>query len=282
MILNRRDFIRHSLSALALASLPRITLAQDTDGKYDYVLIAEEAPFEILPGTTTPGMSFNGGFPAPVLRARQGKRIRINFINRLKEPTTIHWHGIRIDIAMDGVPFLTQPPIKPGENFVYDFICPDAGTFWYHPHVNSLEQLSRGLVGTLIVEEESPLPFDADIILQLKDWHMNKDGSFKPFSSPRQAARMGTLGNVKTVNGETTKGTISPVVEIPAGGAIRARLVNLDNTRVYNITLKDYPCQVLAHDGNAIAEPYPWTFGPPGQACGWTSVSLHLNRQVKR
>ena len=250
MSLTRRSFLQASCLGLTACSVPTFTL-REGDGDADFVLIAEPTSIELLPGKQTAALTFNGDFPAPVIRAQQGKRIRIRFINRLNEPTTIHWHGIRIENAMDGVPFLTQPPIQAGASFLYDFICPDAGTFWYHPHVNSLTQLGRGLTGAFIVEEAHPVAFDHEAVIQLRDWRLDKEGGWLSLSDPRQAARAGTLGTVKTVNG-----LIKPVLDIPVGGTVRARFLNLDNTRVYHLSFKDYPAQVLAHDGNAIAEPY--------------------------
>lgn len=76
---------------------------------------------------------------------RQGEPVRIVVDNRLEQDTTVHWHGIRLPISMDGVPGISQPPIQPGETFGYEFTPPDAGTFWYYPHANSLQQLGRGL-----------------------------------------------------------------------------------------------------------------------------------------
>ena len=85
--------------------------------------------------------AYNGGVPGPVLRVRQSEPVRIVVENGLDQETTVHWHGVRVPNAMDGVPGLTQPPIKPGESFTYEFTPSDAGTFWYHPHANSLEQI---------------------------------------------------------------------------------------------------------------------------------------------
>lgn len=250
MALTRRAFLQASFLGLTACSVPKFSLYQGTDD-VDFELVAEPATIELLPGKQTAALTFNGDYPAPIIRAQQGKRIRIRFINRLNEPTTIHWHGIRLDNAMDGVPFLTQPPIPAGETFIYDFICPDGGTFWYHPHVNSLVQLGKGLTGALIVEEAQPVAFDHEAVIQLRDWRLDKEGRFLALSDPRQAARAGTLGTVKTVNG-----LIKPVLDIPAGGTVRTRFLNIDNTRVYHLSFKDYPAQVLALDGNAIAEPY--------------------------
>ncbi|ROR99953.1 FtsP/CotA-like multicopper oxidase with cupredoxin domain [Sinobacterium caligoides] len=252
MDLSRRQLLKGSLISASALALPQLTMALGSGAKYDYHITAEPGLFDIVPGGTTPGLGFNSQFPAPVIRCRQGQEVAIKFTNKLDEPTTIHWHGLRIPIEMDGVPFLSQPPIQPGESFIYRFTPPDAGTFWYHPHMNSLVQLGKGLTGVIIVEETEALPFDADVVIGLKDWRLNQDGSFLPLSIPRNAARGGTLGNVKTING-----MIKPVIEVPAGGAIRARFANMDNSRTYGLSFKDYPAVVLAEDGNAIEAPYP-------------------------
>lgn len=250
--MKRRTLLQAGALSLGAGSIPGFSLAMSRSAPYDYTLIAEENSIEILPGTSTPAFTFNGGFPAPVIRARQGVPLRVRFINRLSQPSTIHWHGIRIDNAMDGVPYLTQPPVEPGESFVYDFICPDAGTFWYHPHMHSIEQLGKGLVGALIVEEAEPQPYDHEVILGLKDWRLKNDGSFLQLSEPRQAFRAGTLGTVATVNGE-----LKPVIEVPAGQLCRVRLLNLDNTRVFNLNLKSQAAQIIAIDGSPVAKPHP-------------------------
>ncbi len=102
--------------------------------------------------------------PGPELRVRQGEPVRITVSNKLSEDTTVHWHGIRLPNAMDGVPGLTQKPIRPGESFVYEFTPPDAGTFWYHPHADTLQQLGRGLAGALIVQEPERAAVDRDLL----------------------------------------------------------------------------------------------------------------------
>ena len=108
--------------------------------------------------------AYNGTVPGPVLRVRQGEPVRILVENRLDEETTVHWHGIRLPVAMDGVPGISQPPIKPGEVFAYEFPPPDAGTFWYHPHMDSLRaDRPRGLSGALHRRGVTPgLPSIAD------------------------------------------------------------------------------------------------------------------------
>lgn len=245
--MKRRDFLLLSAASAAAVVAPQFSLAMSKTPDYDYVLTASEQPLTLIEGTTTPGFAFNGQFPAPVIRARQGKRLRIHFINNLQQETTIHWHGIRLHNAMDGVPYLTQPPIQPGDSFDYEFTCPDAGTFWYHPHMHSVEQLGKGLVGVLIVEESKAQHFDREVILGFKDWRLHKDGRFMPLSEPRHAARAGTLGNVATVNGQPL-----PVIDVPGNAAIRLRLLNMDNSRQFAISLGNDQATVLAIDAMPV------------------------------
>ncbi|HLT04176.1 MAG TPA: multicopper oxidase domain-containing protein, partial [Pseudomonas sp.] len=185
---------------------------------HDYELIAAPLDVELVPGFRTPAWAYGGQAPGLELRCRQGERLRVRFINRLSEPTTIHWHGIRLPLEMDGVPYLSQLPVLPGEHFDYDFICPDAGTYWYHPHTASGEQLGRGLVGPLIVEEREPSGFRHERTLAIKHWHVDGEGAFTAFSVPREAARAGTPGILSTVNGRP-----QPELELPAGQVVRLR-----------------------------------------------------------
>ena len=261
MIVSRRHFLQKTLyTGLLIGSSLSVSLnvaRADKNKPYHYTLTLEPADFPLIPGTTTPGLGFNGQYPVTPIKAKQGQQLTIRVINKLNPPTTVHWHGIRLPIAMDGVPFLSQKPIMPGETFVYQFTPPDAGTFWFHPHVNSVEQLGRGLVGLLIVEEAdsdsfSPAQYAADIPLMLKNWHLNKDGSFKPLMKLRNAARMGTSGRHQTVNG-----IAKPVIEVPANGWVRLRFANVDNTLVYRLKIKDHPAYIISIDANPLDQPRP-------------------------
>ena len=120
--------------------------------------------------------AYGGTVPGSLIRVRRGDEVNIQLVNNLPEPTTVHWHGVRLDNAMDGVADLTQEPVLPGETFDYRFIVPDAGTYWYHPHYRSWEQLARGLYGLLIVEETDPPEVDRDIALIFDDWRVGDDG----------------------------------------------------------------------------------------------------------
>jgi FtsP/CotA-like multicopper oxidase with cupredoxin domain len=128
-------------------------------------LVAKEAFYQFpFFDTQTPVWSYNGQIPGPMIRGKVGTTLVIDFVNGLREPSSIHWHGLRIENAMDGVPGVTQDPVGPGENFVYRLKLEDAGTFWYHPHFNSSEQLERGLKGVFIVEEPEKLPWSQDLV----------------------------------------------------------------------------------------------------------------------
>ena len=214
---------------------------------HGYELIAAPLDVELVAGHQTPAWAYGGQVPGVELRCRQGERLRVRFINQLEVDTTIHWHGIRLPLEMDGVPYVSQLPVKPGEYFDYDFICPEAGSFWYHPHTASAEQLGRGLVGPLIVEEREPTGFVHERTLSLKSWHVDKQGAFTEFSVPREAARGGTPGVLSTVNG-----THAPTLELPAGQIVRLRILNLDNTLTYRLNLSAGEARIYALDGNPV------------------------------
>jgi len=242
----RRQFLLQGAAAgLTAPLLGCQTLHTQTPREYS--LTAAPAQFEILPGRLTQGLAFNGSNPAPVIRARQGQPVRIHLHNQLNEPTTLHWHGLRIPVGMDGVPGVSQAPVQPGAQFTYEFTPPDAGTFWYHPHINSIEQLGRGLVGAMVVEEREPPAFDRDEVLLLRNWQLNQDGTFGPLSIKRYAARQGTPGQTFSVNGQAL-----PRYSLPAGASTRLRLLNADNTWHYELSLQGTDAHLLALDAHPV------------------------------
>jgi FtsP/CotA-like multicopper oxidase with cupredoxin domain len=173
---------------------------------------------------------------------RQGARLKIVVENRLAEETTVHWHGLRVPHAMDGVPHLTQPPIAPGARFVYEFAVPDAGTYWYHPHQRSSEQVGRGLSGPLIVEEREPIQVDRDLTWVLDDWRLLPDAQINPdFDNFMDASHNGRLGNTVTVNGR-----IPETFAVRAGKRLRLRLINAANARIFGLELEGHRPTVVA------------------------------------
>ena len=199
-------------------------------------------------GPQTAVWAFGGSVPGPVLRARQGEQFALTFNNQLAEPSAIHWHGLRIANAMDGVPGLTQAAVAPGADFEYRFTPPDAGTFWYHPHERSFEQVPRGLTGALIVEERTPPKADQDLVLLINDWRIGSDGALiGGFGSRHDQVHAGRLGNHITVNG-------LPLAEFPvmANERVRLRLINACSARVLHLQLEASQPKLIAVDGQPV------------------------------
>lgn len=195
---------------------------------------------------------YDGQVPGPLLRARQGDRLRVVAENRLEVETTIHWHGLRVPNAMDGVPDLTQAPIAPGESFVYDFDLHDAGSYWYHPHLGSPEQVDRGLYGAIIVDEKEPPPVDRDVLWVLDDWRLTEDAQISDdFGNWHDLSHAGRLGNSMTVNGRPPQD-----LALRAGERIRLRLVNCANARSVALAFEGHEPWVVALDGQPVA-PHP-------------------------
>jgi FtsP/CotA-like multicopper oxidase with cupredoxin domain len=193
----------------------------------------------------TPVWAYDGTVPGPELRVRQGEPVRITVVNKLGEDTTVHWHGIRLPNAMDGVPGLTQKPIRPGESFVYEFTPPDAGTFWYHPHADTLQQLGRGLAGALIVEEHEPIAVDRDLLWIIEDWRLDDEGRIAGgFGNRMEAGMSGRIGNTVTINGR-----VPEAVSVKAGERVRVRLVNAALARIVGLRFAGHKPIVVAHDG---------------------------------
>ncbi len=243
--ITRRSFLVGAASATMAASPPRA--AESSGRAREFRLVATTARWPLVgaPHPHTDVWCYAGRVPGPQIRVRQGEPVRITVENKLQQDTTVHWHGIRLPFAMDGVPGLTQPPIRAGESFTYEFTPPDAGTFWYHPHANSLQQLGRGMGGALIVEEPEPVPVDRDILWLLSDWRLTSDAQIASgFGNPMDAAMSGRVGNTVTVNGAVS--TDEPVW---AGERVRLRVVNGALARIMALRFEGHRPVVVAIDG---------------------------------
>ena len=238
MSISRRTFLASS-AALALAP------SHGVAGTYR--LRAEPVLTQILAGEfcaygPTPSLGFNGGTPGPLLKVRQGKELAVTFENRTGEASSVHWHGIRIFNGMDGVPGLTQDAVPDGSDFDYRFVAPDAGTFWYHSHSRSWEQVARGLYGPLVVEETMPPDVDADIVVIVDDWRLDTDATFiDDFDGMFHFAHAGRLGNYAKV--------IPSQASVRQGDRVRLRLINTANARVFPVNLKGVKGKLVALDG---------------------------------
>ncbi|TCK02350.1 multicopper oxidase family protein [Marinobacterium mangrovicola] len=191
-------------------------------------------------------------FDRDQLRLRQGEPVEIEVENQLPEPSSVHWHGLRIDNAMDGVSGLTQAPIAPGGRFVYRFTPRDAGTYWAHSHHKTYEQLARGLYLPLIVEEPEPVAVNRDLVLTLDDWRLNDARQFDAASlgAMHDWAHGGRTGNLLTVNRQ-----LKPRFNVKGGERVRLRLLNTANARIMALRLPDLPSWIWAKDGQPLATP---------------------------
>ncbi len=203
-------------------------------------------------GLTQDVLTYGDAGMPPVLRMKKGAAFAARLVNGIDEPTTIHWHGIRVPNKMDGVPFLVQPYVYTGDQFDYAFTPPDAGTFWYHPHCNTLIQMGHGLTGVIVVENPSDPEFDAEVVLNLRDWRLGGDGQFIEQYRPRDAARTGTFGTVRTANWIE-----QPQYDAPSGGLVRLRVAITDVTRIYSFRVQGADATVIAIDGNPLPKPFP-------------------------
>lgn len=205
------------------------------------------------PHGETPAWCYNETVPGPEIRVRQGERLRITVENGLAEETTVHWHGLRVPNAMDGVPHLNQPPIAPGGTFVYEFDAVDAGTFWYHPHQRSFEQVGRGLYGPLIVEEPEPPKVDRELVWVLDDWRLTKSAEISnDFGNGHDMSHNGRIGNTVTINGR-----VPDARPVRSGERIRLRLINAANARIFSLDFQGHTPTVIALDGQPVTPHAP-------------------------
>lgn len=252
--LPRRSFLSAGAAFAATAALPRGSFAQAARAR-EFRLNA--GPGRVaLAGDGHPRTEvwcYNGQVPGPEIRVRQGERVRIVVKNDLPEETTVHWHGIRLPNAMDGVPHLTQEPIATGDTFTYEFDCLDAGTFWYHPHVRSSSQVGRGLSGPLIVEEREPPVVDRDLTWVLGDWRLLKDATISDdFGNMHDVSHAGRIGNFITVNG-----AVPETFSVRNGERIRLRLINMANARIFGLVFEDHAPTIVAMDGHPVTPHAP-------------------------
>jgi FtsP/CotA-like multicopper oxidase with cupredoxin domain len=234
--------------ALAAAASP----LRAASNEFRLVARPGRVPLVGAPFPETDVWTFNGTVPGPEIRVRQGGRLRVVVENRLAESTTVHWHGIRVPNAMDGVPDLTQAPIAPdGGTFAYEFDLPDAGTYWYHPHQRSFEQVGRGLSGALIVEERNPIAVDRDVVWVLDDWRLKPDASISnDFGNMFDVSHNGRVGNTVSVNGR-----VPTTFPVRPGERIRLRLINAANARIFGLEFRQHRPWIIALDGQPV-EPH--------------------------
>jgi FtsP/CotA-like multicopper oxidase with cupredoxin domain len=223
----------------------------------EVALVAGVATHELLPGKPAEVWAFRDGsvpdavgtIPGPLLEATLGDRVIVHFRNELPEPTTIHWHGLRVPNAHDGT-HVSQMLVPPGGEFHYEFVVEDAGLFWYHPHVNGDVQVERGLYAPIRVRGGVEPEVAADRVFVLDDVKVEANGELSRRVDALDVM-LGRQGNVLLVNGRSD-GRITAA----AGSRERWRLVNTANGRYFNVELPGHRLRVIGWDGGLLPEPY--------------------------
>jgi len=217
------------------------------DGAKVFDLTAQPILWNILDDVTVTAWTYNGTVPGPMIRVTEGDRVRINFTNNLPEPTTIHWHGIMVPNAMDGVPGVTQEAIQPGETFTYEFEARPAGTFMYHSHFDSDVQVGIGLYAPFIIDpaqSAEPAP-DVDMTLMLSEWRVINGQTFP--AMPMSGAEP----NYFTINGHAFPST--ETITVQQGQRVRLRLIGIGQF-IHPMHLHGMPFDVVAIDGYPVPE----------------------------
>ena len=222
------------------------------DGVKVYHLIAEEVEHEFAPGLKAKCWGYNGGVHGPLIEAVEGDRVRIYVTNRLPAPTTVHWHGVFLVNGMDGVGGITQPVIRPGETFRYEWTFRQSGTLMYHPHHDEMTQMAMGMMGLIVVhprgipEAERP---DRDFAILLSEWKI-EPGARRP-----DPMAMNDF-NLLTMNGKCFPGTESLVAKL--GDKVRIRFGNLSAMDHHPIHLHGFYFNVVGTDGGEISVAARW------------------------
>ncbi|MEM8877549.1 MAG: multicopper oxidase family protein [Pseudomonadota bacterium] len=251
--MNRRGFLTLSGATAASAAIAGTAGWVAASSPKPIELKIQQARYKFRDTATENMVSLSPDAPPPVVRMRQGEPFRANVTNTLADASAMHWHGIRVPNEMDGVPYLTQWPIEQGETWHYAYTSEDAGTYWYHPHCMTMDQIARGLTGVLVVDERRDPGFDAETILNLRDFRIGDDGQFLQLYSARRAARSGTLGTVMTANWEQ-----NPVYNHAPGAIVRLRVAATDTTRIYRLALEGGEGRILAADGHPLRQALAW------------------------
>ena len=226
-------------------------------------LIARLADVRIA-GTTVKAWTYIGSVPGPLIRATVGDRLIVHFKNELAEETTVHWHGVRVPIEMDGVPGISQPPVTQGQTFTYDFVLKDAGLYWYHPHVMSAAAVGNGLYGALLVEDPADgVGVEDQLTIVLSDIAFDAKGVLEPADSGGSAGTVfGREGAYVLVNGKT-----NPRLLARAGAPQRWRIVNAAKSRFFLLDLEGQEFTIIGTDGGLQERPVvtPQVLITPGE-----------------
>ncbi|GAB3497135.1 multicopper oxidase family protein [Nocardiopsis coralliicola] len=243
--------------ATPLAVPPVLEPTTDAEGRKRFPMDIQSGTSELLPGVSTPTWGVNGAYLGPTLRLERGDDVAMDVTNSLAEPTTLHWHGMRVPAAMDGGP---HQMIEPGKTWSPEWtVDQPAASLWYHPHLHGATgpHVYRGVSGMILVddgEEPASLPSEYgvdDFPLIVQDRRFTPDGELDLRPGALGAQELyGLMGDTLLVNG-----THAPYLDVPAG-AVRFRVLNGSNARSYDFGFTDdRSFQVIATDTGMLREP---------------------------
>ena len=199
--------------------------------------------WNILPGQRMMAYAFNRQVPGPTIRLTIGDRVRINVKNALPEATSVHWHGLVLPNVMDGPAFITQPPIEPGETYVYEYTVGQVGTFLYHSHLEPDRQQALGMYGALIIDPPGPPSgeWDSEYTIQLQEW-LEREG----YTFPAMLME-GALPNFFTINGKSFPAT--DTIHLRVGERVLLRFIGSANNFIHPMHVHGGPFSIVATDG---------------------------------
>lgn len=220
---------------------------REEEGVKVFELTARPVRWEILDGVAVTAYTYNGTVPGPMIRVTEGDQVRIVVKNELPDPTTIHWHGIEVPNAMDGVPGVTQDPILPGETFTYEFTARPAGTFMYHSHYEGDIQVMAGLYAPFIIDPKEPEadPPAVDKVLMISEWLMTGGQTFAAMPMS------GMEPNYFTINGKSFPAT--ETITVKKGDRVRLRFIAIGQF-IHPMHLHGVPFTITATDGHPVPE----------------------------
>ncbi|MBW1980533.1 MAG: multicopper oxidase family protein [Deltaproteobacteria bacterium] len=270
-LLSRRSFLKTALGTALAVGLPGFSITRAlgaaNNAIREFHFSASQARVNLGVGPDFQAWTYNGQIPGPEVRVKQGEIIRVVLKNYLPEETTIHWHGVPVPNAMDGVPGVTQKGVAPGQTFIYEFVAEPAGSYIYHSHANY--QLDQGLYGALIIEDNDSSTYDRDYALLLEDW-VSRDGG--GVAETRRRPPMGMMmGGMMGMN-RIARGGQTPLLEpyydayavngksypqakpliVRQGDRVKLRLLNPSSSTIYNLRLAGHSLTVTHLDANPV------------------------------
>jgi len=272
--LKRRDFLKYAGicgGALLASTVTPFNIIEKAfaekikgitlDAKVTSIDLGNKKPFK--------AWTYNGQMPGPEIRVKEGDTLRVVLKNNLPEGTTIHWHGVPVPNKMDGVPYVTQKPVEPGESFIYEFKASPPGTYVYHSHESY--QLDRGLYGALIIEpKEERRSYDKEYVLMLEDWATIDGGGPEASKRGRIQSGMGMMGMRGMMGRRTSSGTplqeplydeyvingkvfgALPPFKVKKGDKIRLRIINPSSSTIYTLRIAGHSLNVTHTDGRPV------------------------------